>query len=47
MKAQTHWLFALWKENIKGIKSCKSRIIYVKIKAEIDATGPPKAIKEI
>ena len=33
--------------SIKGIESGKSRIIYAKIKAEIDALGSPKTTRQI
>ena len=47
VSAQTHQLVAMWKENIQGIESGKSRVIYAKIKAEIDTLGTPKAAKQI
>ena len=40
--AQTHLLVAKWKENIQGIESGKSRVIYAKIIAEIDTLGTQK-----
>ena len=45
--AQTHLLVAKWKENIQGIESGKSRVIYAKIIAEIDTLGTPKTTKQI
>ena len=47
VSAQTHQLVAMWKENIQGIESGKSRVIYAKIKAEIDTLGTPKTTKQI
>ena len=47
MSAQTHQLVAMWKENIQGIESGKSRVIYAKIKAEIDTLGTPKTTKQV
>ena len=29
----------MWKENIQGIESGKSRVIYAKIKTQIDTSG--------
>ena len=40
-------LVALLKENIQVIKSGKPRVIYSKIKVEIDTLGTPKATKQI
>ena len=37
----------MWKGNIQGIESGKSRVIYAKIKAEADTLGTPKTIKQI
>ena len=45
--AQTHQLWAMWKENIQGIESGKQRVIYTKIKTEIDTLGTPKTTKQI
>ena len=42
-----HWLVAMWKENIQGIESGKSRSIYPKTKAEIDTLETLKNIKQI
>ena len=47
MSAQAHQLVAMWKENIQGIESGKSRVIYAKIKAEIDTLGTPKTTKQV
>ena len=37
----------MWKENIQGLESGKSRVIYAKIKAEIDTLRTPKTNKQI
>ena len=47
VNAQTHRFVAMWKENIQGIESAKSRVIYGKIKAGIDTLGTPKTTKQI
>ena len=47
MSARTHRLVAMWKENIQGIESGKLRVIYAKIKVEIDTLGTPKTTKQI
>ena len=47
MSAQTHRLVAMGKENIQGIQSGKSRVIYAIIKAKIDTLGASKTAKQI
>ena len=47
VSVQAHRLVAIWKEIIQGIESGKSRVIYAKIKAEIDTLGTPKTTKQI
>ena len=47
VNAQTHRFVALWKENIQGIESAKSRVIYAKIKVEINTLGTLKTTKQI
>ena len=47
MSARIHRLVAMWKENIRGIESGKLRVIYAKIKVEIDTLGTPKTTKQI
>ena len=42
VSARTHRSVSMWKENIQGIESGKSRIIYAKIKAESILWQPRK-----